>query len=126
MVDPGPTPRGEKTAQNQDHKRYYANVRPRNAEVSDQFLLHRGAIQGCGAAIMPEGGAVSPPGIAPPVLAGVHIFPSHLSARPDSPCHQPTEHGFVRREEPIPWLVRVHAYLIGQPKEIVLRRFCES
>ncbi len=26
-------------------------------------------------------------------LAGVRIFPGHLSIRPDSPCHRPMEHG---------------------------------
>jgi hypothetical protein len=31
--------------------------------------------------------------IASPTLEGVHMFPSHLSIRPDSPCHQLMEHG---------------------------------
>lgn len=52
-------------------------------------------------ALVPEGGAVSPRRIAPPTLAGVHIFPGHLSIRPDSPCHQLMEHDFGPLEEAI-------------------------
>ena len=76
MVDPGPTPRGEKTVQNQDHKRYYTNVRRANAEVSDQFGFHRIGFRRRGRwRGFLKGRRVANKAI----LAGVHIFPSHLS-----------------------------------------------
>ena len=46
----------------------------------------------------PQGGAVSPRRIATPIHPRARIFPSHLSIRPDSPCHQLMEHGFGQPE----------------------------
>jgi len=48
MVNPGPAARSAKAAQNKDQKRCCcANLRRGYAEgTSDQFVLHRGGIQG--------------------------------------------------------------------------------
>ena len=42
----------------------------------------------------PYCGAVSPRRIATAIHPRMRTFPSHLSIRPDSPCHQLMEHGF--------------------------------
>jgi hypothetical protein len=74
----------------------------------------------------PQGGAVSPRRIATPIHPRARIFPSHLSIRPDSPCHQLMEHGFGPPEGSIsPGSKTFIACVIGQPKQF-WRRFCES
>ena len=73
-----------------------------------------------------QGGAVSPRKIATPIHPRVRIFPSHLSIRPDSPCHQLMEHGL---DPPggidLSRFKNVYCCVIGQPKEF-WRRFRES
>jgi hypothetical protein len=75
----------------------------------------------------PQGGAVSPRRIATPIHPRVRIFPSHLSIRPDSPCHQLMEHGFGPPEGSIsPGLKTFIACVIGQPKQFCCAGFAKA
>ena len=81
MVNSGSAARGDKTAQNKDHKYCCFNLRRRG------FL---------------KGRRVANEESSAPVLAGVHIFPSHLSIRQIRRVTSRRSKVSVGKEEPIP------------------------
>ena len=75
----------------------------------------------------PEGGAVSPRRIATPIRPSVRVLPSHLSIRPDSPCHQLMETRFRSAGGiDFPGFKSVYLCVIGQPKQFCCVDFARA